>query len=245
MMKNLNLLIKQIMSIILKIPNILSDKIAEIYDNNPNSKVYNPKNKNKPVKLQNVINKIDRDNDINEQYKEFVKEFRNIPGNTRILYDYQIYKNLVLDKINNEEVSTSNDDSFIKEVGKKFIENLTGQRIDQYKIIKIDKHALKKNILKIRYNNGRKLNSKYLHDDMIISNNMKNAIINDANINKLSKNEYHVYTLLDKYKNDDPNLLISSYLSGNASTDLYNTINKNLYNKLKNNELSKQNYYNI
>ena len=95
----------------IKNPNILADKIVEIYDNNPNSKVYNPKNKNKPVKLQNVINKIDRDDDINEQYKEFVKEFRNIPGNTRILYDYETYKNLVLDRINNEKVSTSNDDS--------------------------------------------------------------------------------------------------------------------------------------
>ena len=98
----------------IKNPNILSAKIVEIYDNNPNYKVYNPKNKNKPVKLQNFFNKIDRDDDINEQYKEFVKEFRNIPGNTRILYDYQTYKNLVLDRINNEEVSTSNDDSFIK-----------------------------------------------------------------------------------------------------------------------------------
>ena len=63
----------------IKNPNILSAKIVEIYDNNPNSKVCNPKNKNKPAKLQNVINKIDRDDDINHQYKEFVKEFRNIP----------------------------------------------------------------------------------------------------------------------------------------------------------------------
>ena len=43
---------------------------------------------------------------------------------------------------------------------------------------------------------------------------------------------YHVFTLLNKYKNDDTNLLISSYLAGNTSTNLYNTINKNLYNKL-------------
>ena len=112
-------------------------------------------------------------------------------------------------------------------------------------MIKIDKDALKKNILKIRYNNGRKLNNEYLHDDMIISNNMKNAIMKNTNINKLSINEYHVYSILNKYKNDDTNLLISSYLAGNASTDLYNTINKNLYNKLKNNELSKQSYHTI
>ena len=112
-------------------------------------------------------------------------------------------------------------------------------------MIKIDKNVLKKNILKIRYNNGRKVNNKYLHDDMIISNNMKNAIMKKNDINKLSKNEYHVYNLLNKYKNDNTNLLISSYLAGNASIDLYNTINKNLYNKLKNNELSKQSYHNI
>ena len=117
-----------------------------------------------------------------------MKEFRNIPGNARILYDYETYKNLVLDRINNEEVSTSNDDSFIKKVGKEFIKNLKGLGIDEYKMIKIDKGALKKNILKIRYNNGRKVNNKYLHDDMIISNNMKNAILKDTNINKLSKN---------------------------------------------------------
>ena len=200
--------------------------------------------KNK-VKLQNVVNKIDKDENIDKQYKEFVNEFRNITNNTKIEYDYETYKNLVLDRINNDEVSTSNDDSFIQEVGKKIIKNLTGQGVDEYKMIKIDKDALKKNILKIRYYNGRKLNNKYLHDDMFISNNMKNAILKNTNINKLSKNEYHVYTLLNRYKNDDTNLLISSYLSGNTSTDLYNTINKNLYNKLKNNELSKRNYNNI
>ena len=112
-------------------------------------------------------------------------------------------------------------------------------------MIKIDNDALKKNILKIRYNNGRKLNNKYLHDDMIISNNTKNVILKNINVNKLTKNEYHVYTLLDKYKNDDTHLLISSYLSGNKSIDLYNTINKNLYKKLKNNELSKESYHTI
>ena len=80
---------------------------------------------------------------------------------------------------------------------------------------------------------------------MIISDNMKNSILKNTNVNKLSKNEYHVYTLLNRYKNDNTNLLISSYLAGNTSTELYNTINKNLYNKLRNNEITKQNYNNI
>ena len=129
-----------------------------------------------------------------------MNDFRNITNNTKIEYSYETYKNLVLDRINNEEVSTSNDDSFIKKVGKDFIKNLTGQGVNEYKMIKIDKDALKKNILKIRYNNGRKLNNRYLHDGMFISNNMKNVILKNANINKLSKNEYYVYTLLNKYK---------------------------------------------
>ena len=233
----------------IKNPNILADKIVEIYDNNPNSSVLKPNNKDNPFKLYNVITKIENDRNIGKKYKEFVKEFKNILNNTKIEYDYQTYKNLVLEKIYNEKVSTSHDNSFLKEVenkvGKEFIKNLTGLGINEYKMIKIDKDALKKNILKIRYDNGRKLNNKYLHDDMIISNNMKNAILKNTNTNRLTKNEYHVYTLLNKYKNDDTNLLISSYLAGNFSNNLYNTTNKNLYNKLKNNELSKQNYYNI
>ena len=65
----------------IKNPNILADKVVKIYDNNPNSKVYNSKNN---VKLQNVVNKIDRDEKIDIQYKEFVKEFRNITNNTKI-----------------------------------------------------------------------------------------------------------------------------------------------------------------
>ena len=88
--------------------------------------------------------------------------------------------------------------------------------------------------------NGRRIHNKNLRDDMIISNRMKNAILKDTNIDKLSNNEYLVYSHLNKYKNDDTNLLISSYLAGNVSKDLYNTINKNLYNKLKNNEMNKK-----
>ena len=228
----------------IKNPNKLADNNVEIYDANPDAKVYNPK-KNNNVKLQNVVNKIDNDQKIGKQCKEFVNEFRNRHKNTYIEYDYQTYKNLVLDRINKKEVSTCNNGGIIKEIGKKFIKNVTRQGINEYEMIKIDKDALKKNILKIRYNNGRKLNNKYLHDNMFISNNMKNAIMKITNINKLSKNEYHVYTLLNKYKNDNTNLLISSYLAGNNSTNLYNTINKSLYNKLKNNEITKQSYSNI
>ena len=43
---------------------------------------------------------------------------------------------------------------------------------------------------------------------------MKNAILKNKNINKLSKNEYDVYNALQKYKNNDKlQLFISSYLA--------------------------------
>ena len=102
----------------IKNPNILADKIIEIYTVNPNAKVYTPTNKKNDVKLQNVVNKINKDKNIDKQYKEFVNEFRNITNNTKIEYDYETYKNLVLDRINNED---SNNGSFIKEVGKKLL----------------------------------------------------------------------------------------------------------------------------
>ena len=112
----------------IKNPNKLADKIVEIYDANPNAKVYNPKNKKNNVKLQNVVNRIDKDQKIGKQYREFVNEFRNIHKNAYIEYDYQTYQNLVSDRMNKKEVSTSNDGSIIKEVGKKFIKKFNRTR---------------------------------------------------------------------------------------------------------------------
>ena len=52
----------------IKNPNILTDKIVEIYNNNPNANIYIPKKKSK-VKLVNVVNKIYRDQNIAENIK--------------------------------------------------------------------------------------------------------------------------------------------------------------------------------
>ena len=122
----------------IKNPNILANKIVEIYAANPNAKVYTPKKGNN-VRLQSVVNKINKYTNIDKQYKGFMKEFRNIPGNKEIEYDYEIYKDLILDRINNEDSA-----SVIKDIGKNFIKSLTGQGINKYKMIKIDKDALKK-----------------------------------------------------------------------------------------------------
>ena len=106
---------------------------------------------------------------------------------------------------------------------------------------------MKKNILKVRYiSNNRKIHIDLLQDDYQISNNMKNAILKNKNISILSKNEYNVYNALQKYrKNDELQLLISSYLAGNKSKDLYNKINEMLYNNYRINKISKKEYENI
>ena len=107
-----------------KNPNVLADKIVEIYNNNLNANIYIPKKKSN-VKFVYVVNKIYRDQDIAEKYKEFVLFFRNIPRNSYIVYDYLTYKNLVSDEIiesNDEDdqefLSLSYDNSFVKTFGK-------------------------------------------------------------------------------------------------------------------------------
>ena len=66
----------------------------------------------------------------------------------------------------------------------------------------------------------------------------------NKNIHKLSKNEMKIYHELQKFlnKEQDINVLIGSYLSGNNSKKLYNKILSMLYNKLKNNTISKKEY---
>ena len=107
---------------------------------------------------------------------------------------------------------------------------------------------MKKNILKVRYiNSNRRINNKFLKEDYQISKNMKNSILKNTNLNKLTKNEYDVYNTLQKYRKKDENLqlLISSYLSGNESKDLYNKINEVLYKNYKDGVINKREYQNI
>ena len=70
---------------------------------------------------------------------------------------------------------------------------------------------------------------------------MINAIKYNKDIHKLSQNEMKIYHKLQKILNKGQyiNVLIGSYLSGNNSKKLYNKISSMLYNKLKNNIISK------
>ena len=108
--------------------------------------------------------------------------------------------------------------------------------------IMINKKDLDKNILRVRCLNNRKLTNNLLKHDYKISKNMVNAIKFNKNLHKLSKNEMKIYHELQKFlnKEQDISILIGSYLSGNNSKKLYNKISSMLYNKLKNNIISKR-----
>ena len=110
--------------------------------------------------------------------------------------------------------------------------------------IMINDKDLNKGILRVRYLNNRKLTNNLLKHDYKISKNMVNAIKFNKDLHKLSKNEMKIYHELQKFlnKEQDMNVLIGSYLSGNNSKKLYNKISSMLYNKLKNNIISKGEY---
>ena len=117
----------------------------------------------------------------------------------------------------------------------------TGSSINN---ILINDKDLNKGILRVRYLNNRKLTNNLLKHDYKISEKMKKAIKFNKDIHKLSKNEMKIYHELQKFlnKEQDINVLIGSYLSGNNSKKLYNKISSILYNKLKNNIISKKEY---
>ena len=108
----------------------------------------------------------------------------------------------------------------------------------------INDKDLNKAILRVCYLNNRKLTNNLLRHDYRISKNMVNAIKYNKDVHKLSKNEMKIYHELQKFlnKEQDINVLIGSYLSGNNSKKLYNKISSMLYNELKNNIISKKEY---
>ena len=73
---------------------------------------------------------------------------------------------------------------------------------------------------------------------------MINSIKFNKDIHKLSNNENNIYYELQNFLNKerDINVLTGSYISGNHSKSLYNKIMIMLYNKLKNNLISKKEY---
>ena len=235
--------------------------VKNVYIKYKNASLYKPRNENiKEVSLESIMNSIKNNKEIGRSDREHIYNIYKTSDDLKnVTIDYDDYKNAMedIEKFRNIDIkkdlktkskSLPSNKSLIptlkENISKTIIEKITGQG---YNKIKIDQDMLKKNILKVRYiSNNRKVHNDLLKNDYQISNNMKNAILKNKNINKLSKNEYDVYNALQKYKNNDKlQLLISSYLSGNKSKDLYNKINEILYNNYQNNKISKTEYQNI
>ena len=166
---------------------------------------YTPYRNSKNTQVQYLLNKLENDDKIDEN-----------------LYNY-FYKTLKEKQKLSLKISTKN------------IIFQEGDGLLKSNKIKIDKDLLNKSTLSIRYINGRKLTNKLLKDDYKISKNLVNAIKFNKDIYKLSKNEKNVNYEIQKYSNSDQNInvIIGSYLAGNNSKELFNKINKILYNKYK------------
>ena len=228
--------------------------VKDVYIKYKNASLYKPRNDNiEEVSLESIMNSIKNNQNIGKSDREYIYNIYKTNNDLKnVTIDYNEYKNALedIEKFRNvditKDIKPSNKSLIPKlkdNLSKTIIQNITGEG---YNKIKIDQDLLKKNILKVRYiSNNRKVHNDLLKNDYQISNNMKNAILKNKNINKLTKNEYDVYNALQKYKNNDLELLISSYLAGNKSKDLYNKINEMLYNNYKSNKISKKEYQNI
>ena len=255
-----------------KNPKDILNYIKKIYikSNIGYEKIYKPRPKTVNVSLGNIVKKIENDDKISNELKDdFIDAYNNIPNKTSIQFHNKYYREYVMEPVekyykekdidaddeksiiipvsDKEEEDKSLKDKLKNNTIKTVVNTLTGQGLNFDKI-KIDENLLKKNILKVRYiNSNRKINNKFLKEDYKISNNMKNSILKNTGLNKLTKNEYDVYNTLQKYRknNDSLQLLLSSYLAGNKSKDLYNKINELLYKNYKNNIINKKQYQNI
>ena len=207
--------------------------------------LYKPRKNSIKVKINYLLNKLEKNKNIdNSLFKYFDDNIRN-----KKILNQELYFNRndeLFNKVNTLPEPNNNRENILIEPNDidTTSDNQTGTG---YNNIKIDENSLNKNILKIRYLNGRKLNNKLLKHDYKISKNMKDAIKFNKNIHKLSSNEKNIYYELEKYINKDKPLdvLIGSYVSGNNNKKLYNRINKILYNKYKNNLITYKKYTNL
>ena len=199
---------------------------------------YKPGSKTTTVSSQYLLNKLEKSKKIPKELFQYFDN--NLRNKKKLNVKFKLYypDNIPLIPENIEDNVDEVDDNSNTPIE---------QQGGSLNNIKIDENALNKNILKIRYLNGRKLNNKLLKHDYKITNNMKEAIKYNKNIHKLSQNEKNIYYELEKYINKDKSLdiLIGSYLSGNNNKKLCNRINKILYDKYKNKLITQKEYTNM
>ena len=198
---------------------------------------YKPRSKTTEVSTQYLLNKLEKSKKIPKELFQYFDN--NLRNKKKLNVKFKLYypDDISLIPENIEDNVDEDDNDSITPI----------QDGGSLNNIKIDENSLNKNILKIRYLNGRKLNNKLLKHDYKISKNMKEAIKFNKNIHKLSQNEKNIYYELEKYINKDKSLdiLIGSYLSGNNNKKLFNKINKILYDKYKNNLITQKEYTNM
>ena len=177
-------------------------------------------------------------------FKEYNMEYNPRPNTRYYRVRYLLNKikgNVPVDLYNHfhTTLSENNKAYHIIPIDKK--DEQTGSSINN---IIINDKDLNKGILRVRYLNNRKLTNNLLKHDYKISKNMVNAVKFNKDLHKLSKNELKIYHELQKFlnKEQDINVLIGSYLSGNVSKKLYNKISSMLYNKFKNGMINKKEY---
>ena len=242
---------------------IINKSIGKIKESSIITNNYYSNENDEDDKYMEYINKEMNDNIISEIYKQNYK-FNNddeiLDSFSKIFKEYdmeynprpntQFYKvRYLLNKIKGNvpvylynhfhtALSENNKAYHIIPIDKK---EQTGSSINN---IIINDKDLNKGILRVRYLNNRKLTNNLLKHDYKISKNMVNAIKFNKDLHKLSKNEMKIYHELQKFlnKEQDINVLIGSYLSGNDSKKLYNKISSMLYNKLKNGMINKREY---
>ena len=201
-------------------------------------------------KIREQNYKFNNDDEILNSFSKIFKEYDityNPRSNTKyyqvryFLKKLQENRNVPVDLYNHfyAKLSENNKSYHIIPIEKK--DDQTGSSINNNNIMIKD---LNKGILRVRYLNNRKLTNNLLKHDYKISKNMVNAIKFNKDLHKLFKNKMKIYHELQKFlnKKQDINVLIGSYLSGNNSKKLYNKISSILYNKLKNNIISKKEY---
>ena len=171
--------------------------------------VYKPRSNTRKVNIQYLLSKIEKSKKIPRNLFEYFDT--SLKNKKKLNLKFDIDRQY--DNIETDESEIISDDSIIPI-----------QSGDGLNNIKIDENSLNKNILKIRYFNGRKLNNKLLKYDYKISKNMKDAIKFNKNIHKLSLNEKNIYYELEKYINKDksldvligvtyPEIIIKNYLT--------------------------------
>ena len=175
-------------------------------------------------------------------FKEYDMEYNPRPNTRYYRVRYLLNKikgNIPVDLYNHfhATLSENNKAYHIIPIDKK--DEQTGSSINN---IIINDKDLNNGILRVRYLNNRKLTNNLLKHDYKISKNMVKAIKFNKDLHKLSKNEMKIYHELQKFlnKEQDINVLIGSYLSGNNSKKLYNKISSMLYNKFKNGMINKK-----